>query len=66
VQGLRPLPIKTTLKTNKKIMNKKFYMAPESEEILIQTEGFLAASTDIDDGDPVPMGGSDSEEGDGF
>ena len=47
-------------------MNKKFYMAPESEEILIQTEGFLAASTDIDDGDPVPMGGSDTEEGDGL
>ena len=55
-QGLRPLPINTTLNKFLKIMNKKFYMAPECEEIILQTEGFLAASTDIDEGDPVPMG----------
>ena len=47
-------------------MSKKFYVAPESEELMLMTEGFLAASSDIDEGDPVPMGGSDSEEGDGF
>lgn len=41
-------------------------MAPECEEIILQTEGFLAASTDIDEGDPVPMGGKDEEPGDGF
>ena len=48
-------------------MSKKFYMAPECEEILIKTEGFLAASTDIDEDQPVPMGGGSSdEEDDGF
>lgn len=47
-------------------MNKKLYFAPECEVVILQTEGFLAASGDIDDGDPVPMGGSDDEEGDGL
>ena len=47
-------------------MSKKFYMAPEVEELLIETEGFLAASSDIEDGDPIPMDGSDDNEGDGF
>jgi hypothetical protein len=47
-------------------MSKKFYMAPESEELLIETEGFLAASTDLDEGDPIPMGGGDNNEDDGF
>ena len=47
-------------------MSKKFYMAPESEELMLMTEGFLAASNDIDDGDPIPMGPTDPEEGDGF
>ena len=48
-------------------MNKKFYEAPELGVILLKTEGFLAASGDIDDGDPIPMGGKeDDSEGDGF
>ncbi len=47
-------------------MNKKLYFEPECEVIILQTEGFLAASGDIDDGDPVPMGGEDKEEGDGL
>jgi hypothetical protein len=48
-------------------MSKKFYMAPESEELMLMTEGFLAASNDIDDGDPVPMdGGGDGGDDDGF
>lgn len=47
-------------------MNKKMYFAPECEEIILQTEGFLAASTDIDDGDPIPMGGDDDSEDDGL
>ena len=48
-------------------MNKKLYFAPECEEIILQTEGFLAASGDIDDGDPVPMGGEDGDaDDDGF
>ena len=47
-------------------MSKKFYEAPELGVILLKTEGFLAASGDIDDGDPIPMGGEDNEEKDGF
>ena len=33
---------------------------------MLMTEGFLAASTDLDVGDPVPMGGGDNNEEDGF
>jgi len=47
-------------------MMKKEYMAPEFEELELLQEGFLCASTDIEDGDPVPMGGADDEEGDGL
>jgi hypothetical protein len=47
-------------------MSKKFYEAPELEVILLKTEGFLAASGDIDEGDPIPMGGPDGDEEDGF
>lgn len=47
-------------------MNKKLYFAPECEEIILQTEGFLAASGDIEDGDPVPFGGDDDSEDDGL
>ena len=47
-------------------MNKKFYVAPEMEELLIETEGFLAASGDIDDGDPVPTNDGEAGDDDGF
>ena len=47
-------------------MNKKFYVAPEMEELLIETEGFLAASGDIDDGDPVPINEGEAGDDDGF
>lgn len=47
-------------------MNKKLYFEPECEVIILQTEGFLAASGDIDDGDPVPMGGNDDSDDDGL
>lgn len=47
-------------------MNKKFYEAPELGVILLKTEGFLAASGDIDDGDPIPVGGNDNDPEDGF
>ena len=67
MQGLWPLPNKNNIKNILKIMSKKFYMAPESEELMLMTEGFLAASNDIDDGDPVPMdGGGDGGDDDGF
>jgi hypothetical protein len=36
-------------------MNKKMYFAPEMEEQLLEMEGFLCASGDIEDGDPVPV-----------
>ena len=49
-------------------MNKKFYEAPELEVIVLETQGFLAASTDPDDGTPLDMGGESggTEEDDGF
>ena len=52
-------------------MNKKFYMAPESEEVMLEIESSLLAGseggvTDINDGDPADMSGSDDNEGDGF
>lgn len=45
---------------------KKNYIAPEMDEVLYATEGFLCASTDLNDGDPIPMGGDNDDEGDGF
>ena len=38
-------------------MNKKFYAAPEVEELMLETQGFLAASEGsiIEDGEPVPV-----------
>jgi hypothetical protein len=47
-------------------MNKKFYFAPESEEILIETTALLAGS-DVDDaGGPAsdlgPLGPSDGQD----
>ena len=47
-------------------MNKKFYSAPEVEELILETQGFLAASTDIGEEDPVPFNGNDDSEDDGF
>ena len=47
-------------------MNKKMYFAPEMEEQLMEMEGFLCASGDLNDGDPLPMGGKDDGEDDGF
>jgi len=49
-------------------MKKKFYVAPEMEELLIETEGFLAASAGdgLDDGDPVPTNPGDAGDDDGF
>ena len=48
-------------------MSKKFYEAPEIDVILLATEGFLCASGDIDEGDPIPgMDKSDNSEDDGF
>ena len=48
-------------------MNKKMYFAPEMEEQLMEMEGFLCASTDLDEGDPIPgMDKNDDSEGDGF
>ncbi len=47
-------------------MNKKMYFAPEMEEQLMEMEGFLCASTDLDETTPLPMGGENNDEGDGF
>ena len=47
-------------------MNKKMYFAPEMEEQLFEMEGFLCASKDLDDGDPVPFGGNDDSSDDGL
>jgi hypothetical protein len=44
-------------------MSKKFYMAPESEELMLMTEGFLAASGDPGDGDSITNPG-EGDEGD--
>lgn len=52
---------KSNIKTKKRNMNKKFYVAPESEEILIDMEAQLLAGSDEeegynpDSGDPVPI-----------
>ena len=45
---------------------KKFYVAPELEELEMELEGFLCGSGDIEDGAPVDMGGEDNEEDDGL
>ena len=47
-------------------MSKKFYVSPEMDEMALETEGFLAASTDLGDNDPIPYGGDDDSEGDGL
>lgn len=36
-------------------MEKKMYFAPECEVIILQTEGFLAASEPLEDGSPMPI-----------
>ena len=43
-------------------MSKKFYMAPESEELMLMTEGFLAASGDPGDGDSITNPGEGNED----
>ena len=47
-------------------MNKKMYFAPEADEMELLMEGFLCASTDLDEGDPLPMDKSDDTEDDGL
>lgn len=48
-------------------MEKKFYMAPESEEIMIETSALLAGSgtTTVDEGE-ASIGGENNNEDDGF
>ena len=45
---------------------KKMYVAPEVEELELELEGFLCGSSDIDDGTPADMGGTDNGEDDGL
>ena len=45
---------------------KKFYIAPEVEELELELEGFLCGSSDIEDGGKVDMGGSSDDEDDGL
>ena len=49
-------------------MSKKFYMTPESDVVLLKMKNSILSGSpkDINDGDPVPMGGSDPSEDDGF
>jgi hypothetical protein len=49
-------------------MSKKFYIAPESEEMMLMTEGFLAASgaSNIEDGDSGIILDPDGGDDDGF
>ncbi len=47
-------------------MNKKMYFAPETEAIELLQEGFLCASDVLEDGDPIPVGGEDNSDEDGF
>ena len=47
-------------------MEKKFYFAPEEEVILLQTEGMLCASTDIDEDDNSAPSGDGSNPGNPF
>lgn len=43
-------------------MSKKFYVAPDMEELALETEGFIAASGDPGDGDPITNPGEAGEE----
>jgi hypothetical protein len=45
---------------------KKFYVAPELEELDLELEGFLCGSKDIEDGTPIDMGGENNDEDDGL
>lgn len=45
---------------------KKFYVAPELEELEMELEGFLCGSTDIEDGTPADIGGQNDDEDDGL
>lgn len=57
----------STLKKYRKIMNKKMYFAPECEELILETEGFLAASDVLEDGSPMPIDNTeDDNEDDGL
>lgn len=47
-------------------MSKKFYMTPESEELMLEIESSILGASDIKDGDPADMGGADGDEDDGF
>ena len=48
-------------------MEKKFYMAPECEEVMIETSVLLAGSgaTTVEEGE-APIGGEVNDEDDGF
>jgi len=48
-------------------MEKKFYMTPESEVVMIQTSALLAGSgaTTVEEGE-APIGGENNDEDDGF
>ena len=45
---------------------KKYYVAPEFEELNLEMEGFLCGSADIEDGTPADMGGANDDEDDGL
>ena len=47
-------------------MSKKFYMTPESEELMFEIESAILGASNIEDGDPADMGGNDDSEDDGF
>jgi len=49
-------------------MSKKFYMTPESDVVLIKMKNCILSGSpkDLEDGDPIPMGGKDGSEEDGF
>lgn len=47
-------------------MSKKFYIAPESEEVMLNMESSILVVSNIEDGDAADMGGSDDSEKDGF
>ena len=49
-------------------MSKKFYMTPESDVVLLKMKNSILSGSpkDIEEGDPIPMGGPDGDEEDGF
>lgn len=50
-------------------MSKKFYIAPESEEVMLNMESSILVGsgvTDIKDGDAADMTGTDDKDEDGF